>query len=79
MSIYGIHMLHVNIQCHGNIEHSSSPSSITSLSEDKIAYLIKGLDSSKSNESDGISAKMLKSIAETIAPSLTHLFITKGA
>ena len=43
--------------------------------------LIKGLDVSKANGPDGISARMLKATSESIAPSLTNLFnlsIAKG-
>ena len=47
----------------------------------EIVQLIKGLDVSKANGPDGISAHMLKATSESIAPSLTNLFnlsIAKG-
>ena len=47
----------------------------------EIVQLIKGLDVSKANGPDGISARMLKATSESIAPSLTNLFnlsIAKG-
>ena len=40
----------------------------------EIVQLIKGLDVSKANGPDGISARMLKATSESIAPSLTNLF-----
>ena len=40
---------------------------------EEVIHLIKGLDTSKSNGPDGISAQMLKSTALSIAPSLTQL------
>ena len=43
-------------------------------SEDEVAYLIKSLDVSKASGPDGISALMLKSVADAIVPSLTRLF-----
>ena len=47
----------------------------------EIVQLIKGLDVSKANGPDRISARMLKGTCESIAPSLTNLFnlsIAKG-
>ena len=47
----------------------------------EIVQLIKGLDVSKANGPDGISARMLKATCESIAPSLTNIFnlsIAKG-
>ena len=47
----------------------------------EIVQLIKGLDLSKANGPDRISARMLKGTCESIAPSLTNLFnlsIAKG-
>ena len=41
---------------------------------EEVIHLIKGLDTSKSNGPDGISAQMLKSTALSIAPPLTQLF-----
>ena len=43
-------------------------------SEDKVCELLKCLDISKANGPDGISARMLRSTATAIAPSLTKLF-----
>ena len=48
---------------------------------EEIIYLINGLDTSKSTGPDKISVKMLKPVANSIAPSLTNLFnlsISKG-
>ncbi len=36
--------------------------------------MLKSLDTSKANGPDGISARMLKSTADVIAPSVTKLF-----
>ena len=43
-------------------------------STDEIIHLIQGLDVTKANGPDGISARMLKATASSIAPSLTKLF-----
>ena len=42
-------------------------------SEDEIYELLKSLDVNKANGPDGISARMLKSTANAITPSLTKL------
>ena len=42
--------------------------------EDEVCELLKSLDVSKANGPDGISARMLRSTANAIAPSLTKLF-----
>ena len=42
-------------------------------STDEIMKLIHGLDVSKANDIDGVSARMLKATASSIAPSLTKL------
>ena len=41
---------------------------------DEVQHLLKSLDISKSNGPDGISARMLKETASSIAPSVTRLF-----
>ena len=49
--------------------------------EEQVFYYLSNLDTRKANGPDGISARMLKETAKSIAPSLTHLFnlsITKG-
>ena len=43
-------------------------------SVEEIQWLLEHLDTSKSNGPDGISAKMLKLTASSIAPSITNLF-----
>ena len=43
-------------------------------STDEIIHLIQGLDVTKANGPDDISARMLKATASSIAPSLTKLF-----
>ena len=43
-------------------------------SEEEVFDLISSLDTSKSTGPDGISARMLKSVATSITPSLTRLF-----
>ena len=45
---------------------------------EEIIHLINGLDMSKSTGPDEISVKMLKLVANSIAPSLTNLSISKG-
>ena len=40
---------------------------------DEVQHLIETLDIAKSTGSDGIAAKMLKSVAQSIAPSVTEL------
>ncbi len=45
---------------------------------DEIVQLINGLDVSKANGPDGISARMLKATSNIIAPSLTKLSISTG-
>ena len=40
---------------------------------DEVQHLIETLDIAKSTSSDGIAAKMLKSVAQSIAPSVTEL------
>ena len=40
----------------------------------QLKWLLKHLDTSKSNGPDGISARMLKLTAPSIAPSITNLF-----
>ena len=42
--------------------------------EDQVYELLCGLDTSKSNGPDGISSRMLKSTALSIAPSVAQLF-----
>ena len=42
--------------------------------EEEVCELLKSLDITKANGPDGISARMLKSTANAIAPSLTKLF-----
>ena len=42
--------------------------------EDEVCQLLKSLDCSKASGPDGISARMLKSTASAIAPSVTKLF-----
>ena len=42
--------------------------------EDQVCELLCGLDTSKSSGPDGISAKMLKFMAISIAPSIAQLF-----
>ena len=41
---------------------------------EELVHLINGLDVSKANGPDGISVRMLKATADSIAPSLTNLF-----
>ena len=41
---------------------------------EELVHLINGLDVAKANGPDGISVRMLKATAESIAPSLTNLF-----
>ena len=41
---------------------------------DRVHELLLGLDTSKSNGPDGISARMLKQTAASIAPSITQVF-----
>ena len=41
---------------------------------DEVQWLLNRLDTTKSNGPDGISARMLKAVAPSIAPSITELF-----
>ena len=68
-------------------ENTSSPNSLNEnpedlyCTEDEVCELLYHLDTSKSNGPDGISARMLKSTAASIAPSVSQLFnlsIRKG-
>ena len=43
-------------------------------SAEEVLYFILSMDLQKANGPDGISAKMLKSVAHSITPSLTRLF-----
>ena len=65
---------------HTNLGSQDYPSCLL-CSEDLIANLLVNLDISMSSGTDGISARMLKSSALSIAPSLTklfNLFLTTG-
>ena len=73
------------VQCNFNISsliHSNFNSIfIQPIAEDEIRMHIKGLDSSKSTEIDGIPIKYIKMAATVITPKLTQLFnicINKG-
>ena len=73
------------------LKHSLSPLNFTDLdilqqAEDEqiddilctveeVQLYLESLDTSKSNGPDGISARMLKATASSIAPSVTQLFI----
>ena len=42
--------------------------------EEEVCSLLKSIDTSKASGPDGVSARMLKSTADVIAPSVTKLF-----
>ncbi len=53
-------------------DHECSPDILCTV--DEVCKMLKSLDTSKANGPDGISARMLKSTADTNAPSITKLF-----
>ena len=53
-------------------DHICSPDNLCT--EEEICKMLQSLDVSKANGPDGISARMLKSTAIAIAPSITNLF-----
>ena len=64
---------HPPIQCQSIPELSTCSEEIL-CSESEICDLLEALDTSKASGKDGISGRMLKSTACSIAPSLTKLF-----
>ena len=55
---------------------ATMPNDISDLlcTEEEVAGFLRSLDATKANGNDGISARMLKSTATAIAPSITKLF-----